>query len=636
MKSLMWLVGSMLNNISIRCNTDTRLDYKTVVKRVENEGLSFLTITLPSFATDLERGLEQGFVDSTCFLSFRKRASLPALLQGLTSRVFDPGSGKLLNNPDIDAIFCIRQFCLMWKKVNIECTLERTQDAITGYVECDEEVGSGPDFESIARTQPFSDEGRVAQLSRYLWHRFDTRFANAWRDNEIVPRHGPGATADRIFGNRKFDLHTWHVRLQGWFPIDSYAFPNANWYGDQSWSNINFLEPDAETPVRVITVPKTQKTPRVIAIEPTCIQYAQQALCQFLVREIEHGWYTAGQINFSDQTINQKLALDSSGSGEFATIDLSEASDRVSLPLVKLVFNGCPDLLSAFLDTRSTTAELPDGTKRTIKKFASMGSALCFPVESCVFFTLALYGILKALNLRLTKENIKKYSSFVYVYGDDIVVPKDKVVTVIETLEAFGLKVNRRKSFWNGKFRESCGMDAYDGYRITPIYLRELPDRRRSKTGIVSLVSFANQLYKVGFWQTARDVRRKVESLVGPLPHVLETSPGIGWFSFLGSYSYQRDCPKYGGPQVRTLVIRPVKCNDPIEDRAALMKSFLQGGRHASFRARNMNVERFSAETHALLRHFSKVGFHTGSELSLSESVRPGGVYIKRQWTRPF
>jgi len=621
MKSLMWLVSSVLNDISMQCNTDTQRDHDYVKARVEREGLSFLTITLSNFARDFERSLEEGLIDSTRFLGFKRRASLPAFLQGLISRVFDIGDGKLLKEPDIAAIFFVRQFCLMWKKVNIDCSKERTEDAIKAYIETDEDINRRPAYDTVASNDEFTLAGEVGRVGRFIWHRLEYSYANAWRYSRLVPKHGPGATAERISGNQKFELRTWHARLQEHFPLDSYAFPNASWLGEECSESIDILEPGAEPPVRVVTVPKTQKGPRVIAIEPVCMQYTQQAIAEFLVREIEQGTLTSGRINFRDQTVNRALALDGSKSGYFATIDLSEASDRVSLSLVRLVFKSCPLLMEALEATRTTSAELPDGTKRPVYKFASMGSALCFPVEAGVFFTLAVVGRCKALNLPLTYRNVVRMSRQVYVYGDDIIVPASEVLTVIETLEAFGLKVNRNKSFWIGKFRESCGMDAYAGEPITPVYLRELPDHRRSRNGIVSLVSFANQLYKIGLWRTARDVRRYVEGLVGPLPHVLETSPGVGWHSFLGSYVGQRWCPKTHAFLVKAWVVKPIEYPDPLQGHGALLKFFLKRG--------------------SKLAHFGEkspgcVDWKSPDRSNLTKSVRPGGVYIKRQWVRPY
>jgi hypothetical protein len=226
-------------------------------------------------------------------------------------------------------------------------------------------------------------------------------------------------------------------------------------------------------------------------------------------------------------------------------------------------------------------------------------------MEAICFYSVAILGRLNAHNLPVTPLNVSKMSRGVYVYGDDIIVPVDEVATVISTFELFGLKVNLNKSFWTGKFRESCGMDAYDGKRVTPVYLRELPDGSRSKQGLVSLVSFANQLYQNGWWATAREVRDKVESLVGPLPHVLETSPGLGWISYLGSYSIERWDPRHMAFKVRTYALRPVVRDDPLQDHGALLKFFLSRGK--SERGDN---------------------FH--------KSGRSGDVHVNRRWVRPF
>ena len=49
MKSLTSLWSVLANELASRCGTSTTKDIKTVLGRVENEGMSFLTITLPSF-----------------------------------------------------------------------------------------------------------------------------------------------------------------------------------------------------------------------------------------------------------------------------------------------------------------------------------------------------------------------------------------------------------------------------------------------------------------------------------------------------------------------------------------------------------------------------------------------------------
>lgn len=150
-----------------------------------------------------------------------------------------------------------------------------------------------------------------------------------------------------------------------------------------------------------------------------------------------------------------------------------------------------------------------------------MGSALCFPVESMVFFATIIASRLLRAGLFPDRQNVRSYGRDVYVYGDDLIVPTDEAPTICDSLEAFGLKVNRRKSFWTGQFRESCGEDCYAGQRVTPIYLRsDSPTSRRDATGIVSSVATANQLFAEGYYATATALKEAVESLLGPLPQV--------------------------------------------------------------------------------------------------------------------
>jgi hypothetical protein len=82
------------------------------------------------------------------------------------------------------------------------------------------------------------------------------------------------------------------------------------------------------------------------------------------------------------------------------------------------------------------------------------------------------------------------------VYGDDIIVPIEHAHRVISDLESVGLKVNESKSFLSGKFRESCGFDGYDGWDVSPTYMRRRLPRNRSEVAeVTSLTSFRNQIW---------------------------------------------------------------------------------------------------------------------------------------------
>jgi hypothetical protein len=516
--------------------------------------------------------------------------------------VFDPVDGRLRDVAMEDSIFCIRQICLMWKKIGLPCSNSRIRKTLNGYVTCESELSRTID--SI----PSVGWAMFGQTSDVLWSETLGALSERTTQRDLRPSHGPGATAERVFGNAKYNLREWHDRLQLYFPFDAYGHSRPDGDDGKGFAAVEFREPGTERPTRVVTVPKTLRGPRVIGIEPVCMQYIQQSVLRELVKSLERSGLTAGQLNFTDQSINSKLALESSRSGKYATIDLSDASDRVHKDCVYRMLESVPDLRNAIFACRSHSACLPDGTIVPLYKFASMGSALCFPIESMMFYTLCISARLLRLSLRPTKRNILKVSRDVYIYGDDIIIPVDEVPKTIELLESFGLKVNTRKTFFTGKFRESCGMDAYNGVNVTPVYVRCLPPSSlQDASAIVSFVSLANQLFTVGLWGTARYVRELVESHAGfPLPYVRDTASCLGWINTRSAYSFMRYSKDTQAPEVRSLVVRVSEKSDPLSGYPALMKFFL------------------------------KVGEKPIQGKHLERTVRPGSVNIKTRWAQPF
>lgn len=614
----MSLFDCILADAEVQCSTNLARDRQRVRHELENRGLSFLTLTLPAFGMAFDYALDQGRVDLSVFPSILRKPyrgkgekhAIPKFLRGIVCRVFDPQTGIILNEPNETALFAVRQICLSAKKLNIPCTNRRERDALARFVACDAEIAQLDLLDSKIR-YPSSLHNRYRDVARVLWTQTFSGFSEV-RDagDGLRPKHGPGATAEKISGNRKFEILEWTERLDREFPLDSYAYANAGALLESRCAggekgSIILRDELAERPVRVVTVPKTAKAPRIIAIEPVCMQYVQQALAEYAVSAIETDRIAGGHVNFSDQTINQQLALEASEKGHLATIDLSEASDRVSLWLVSNLLSSIPDFRDAVMACRSSRAILPDSDQPVqLRKFASMGSALCFPMEAMVFFTIIASSLLEKHGLSTSAKNLKRVTADIYVYGDDIIVPVDEVESVKFALELFGLKVNATKSFWNGKFRESCGMDAWNGVVVRPTYIRRtLPIDKRDHFEIISAVSLANQFYKIGWWRSASYIREYVDRLVGDLPHTLETSPGLGWFSYLGYRSCGRwDC-KLQRFEVNTLVVAPARKKDALEGYPALLKYFLKRG-----------VEPFADEKH------------------LVTSVRSGTVSTKRRW----
>jgi len=569
MKSLK-LLGLMLVDSSIRCGVSTSRDYISVCKRVKDEGESFLTISLPNFGKDFLLSLDRGSA-SLLFTGFRKRGQLPVLLGGLLDLIFDRCSGDLLHKPSVDAIYCVHCICNLHKKIESDCTPEREAAAFTKFLEVERELNS---FDP-SNTDEFKLFGIV---SDYLWGSVCRRVERQVCNLDLLGRHGPGATAERISGNRKYDIISWPTRLEAYFPFDHMCMVNWNW--SEVLGPVTFVEPEAETPVRVISVPKTLKAPRIIAIEPVAMQYCQQSLLNLLRPSIETHRLTAGRINFSDQTVNASQALASSKDGLMATLDLSDASDRVSSVLVYRMLHSVPHLRSAVFACRSTRADVPGYGIVPLSKFASMGSALCFEMESMVFYTILIASLLRDRSLRPSASNIARLSKEVRVYGDDLIIPTDNTSTAIEYLETLGLRVNRSKTFSGGKFRESCGMDAYDGSEVTPIYCRtKAPNSRRDAHAVASWTALSNQLHAGGFWRSADAVRTHLESVLGlEIPLGTDQSSGLVLTSFLRGQSVHGWNRHLHVPTMKTVRLRPKLPRSRASAHGSLLKCLARKG----------------------------------------------------------
>ncbi len=598
MKSLMTFYHELLNEMGSWCRTSTSRDWKTISTRVKDEGLPFLTIALAQFGKDLLVGLDQGCVDRSLFTGFQRKGELPRIFGGFLDQVFERETGMLLDEPNIEAIRCVLQLTLLTQKINLECTPERISNALSGFIKCEQDVR---EFEASVSDITI---GEFSKVSDVLWRDIFQEVDENVYYGRIIPRHGPGATAEKLKGNRKFSQLEWTARLEAIFPAREMLISSDVSFFEEL-NRVHILEPGAERPVRVITVPKTQDKPRIIAIEPTCMQYVQQGLLERFVEAIEGNHISRNLIGFLDQSQNQALAHDGSLSGELATLDLSEASDRVSCLLVQTMLRNHGNLREAVFACRTNRADVRGYGIIPLAKFASMGSALCFPMESMVFMTCIFMGISRELNVPVTKKLIYEWIGQVRTYGDDIIVPVRFVRSVVEVLSLLGFKVNSSKSFWTGKFRESCGKWFYDGEEVTPIRLREfLPAQRTDVTEIVSAVSLRNQFYKAGYWKTVKFLDDLLERLI-PFPAVAETSSVLGKLSFLG-YQTDKWDPNLHAPLVKGMVVKSTLPISRLDGYAALLKFFL------------------------------KRGIMPLSEGHLERSGRPRSVDIKARWTQPF
>lgn len=244
-------------------------------------------------------------------------------------------------------------------------------------------------------------------------------------------------------------------------------------YGD--WFSLPNVE---EVPHnRVTTVPKTAKTDRSIAIEPTVNQFLQLGTGAVL-RDALKRWSI--DLEHGQETHRRLAAFGSIHPWLLATLDLASASDTISTEVVRELLP--PDWFHWLDLLRSQRGILPDGSEITYAKFSSMGNGFTFELETLIFTSLVRAVYIRR-GLKVPKE--------ARVYGDDIVVTNDVVDELKVILDTFGFEINQKKSFTtHHPFRESCGADFFAGVAVRPLYLT------KEINSVTRLVDVLNRLYR--------------------------------------------------------------------------------------------------------------------------------------------
>jgi hypothetical protein len=206
---------------------------------------------------------------------------------------------------------------------------------------------------------------------------------------------------------------------------------------------------------KISFVPKSFKTLRSIATEPLLNGYLQKGIDIIMRRRLK----AIAGIDLGDRSFNQEMARLGSlgGSNPYCTIDLSSASDSMSIELVRdLLPYDWFDLLDR---TRSHRYEYRGASKR-YHKFVSMGDGFCFPLQTLIFASVChAVSVVNGSPLDFR------------VYGDDIVVRQSDALVVLELLRFLGFRNNPDKTYIHGSFRESCGADWIGGLDVRPAYL---------------------------------------------------------------------------------------------------------------------------------------------------------------------
>lgn len=409
---------------------------------------------------------------------------------------------------------------------------------------------------------------------------------------ELEGKHGPGAVAEGCKANQK-----WVALAAGLSDLDP-RLENIGYDTVYGLYHDRIVESGlrnilASTVARLVTVPKTFTSLRTITVEPVLNQFVQQAYNAHLRNEIDRCAVMSKCLTLTSQEPNQKLALEGSLTGDWVTVDLSSASDRLSTELVETAFSHRPRFLSGILSCR-TPSVLVQKKELLLKKYAGMGNATTFPIQSYVFALVALASMI-GVHEDVTLRKLQVLASNVRVFGDDIIIKREHYPAFAMWIEDVGLKINHSKTFTEGYFRESCGMDAYKGTKVTPIYLRHDPHNAATDSrSFVSVLSTCNQLWLDGMYSTS-DSLKKVLDKIRILPMVNRDSPGLGYHTHQDLCQRQRWSKTLHRYEVRTYVPVPVREKDEIDGYPALFKYF-HSPRSGEFESKHLvqSVRRFN------------------------------------------
>jgi hypothetical protein len=508
---------------SIRARRNT---LNKVSRRTHAEGLSFLTKSLPKLGKAFDRALTGSTKLTATELRLKpmSNSELPSFLGELFSLVFQP-DGKLLPQPNVRAVGVIRQVCYLFYKYELPYSVEQENAVISQFIKTENDLSTvtetletirgvlNEETSTYIRRKSIDSSASMAEVAREA-RILLSRVFSSFDPYNITPRHGPGAVATKQKLWDKFKWTNVSSKITQTYPLDEYFYASLGHVCDQA-KTIQSM-PERENSARVILVPKDSRGPRLISCEPVDYQWIQQGLGKAIVDWLEGHPITKWNVNFTSQEPNQFGALLGSKTGKYVTLDLKEASDRISLSLVRLLF---PDHLYRCMEScRTSTTELPNKDIIPLLKFAPMGSSLCFPILATTIWAI--------LSSSAPDEDTRKS---ILVYGDDVIVPTAFAEDAMKRLEAFGLLVNRDKSCTSGLFRESCGTDAFQGINVTPVRLRTVWSSEPSPSVYTSWVAYANSLRRKQYYTTYDKIAGALHHIYGRIPatDMLLTCPSL-------------------------------------------------------------------------------------------------------------
>lgn len=245
------------------------------------------------------------------------------------------------------------------------------------------------------------------------------------------------------------------------------AFPE--WCNAESIRTLTYGSPTIVRGNRLDFVPKNDDISRSICVEPTLNMFAQLGFMKILCSRLVQSF---GIDLTYQQFKNRELARIGSRDGSFVTIDLSSASDSISLNMLKEYLP--PDFLRLLVQLRCKETRLPDGTWHSTNMVSTMGNGTTFPLQTIIFACVVMSAF-RMSGLAPIYPFGNSLGNF-GVNGDDIIVPSELAPKVLRLLSLLGFSVNKDKTFVEGPFRESCGGDFFNGRNLRGVFIKRLSE----------------------------------------------------------------------------------------------------------------------------------------------------------------
>lgn len=297
-------------------------------------------------------------------------------------------------------------------------------------------------------------------------------------------RNGPGSSIgvtgcdsySKLFSSRGSTTTGFLSKYMEYFFSDDFR-----WHSALKLRRDHYGDPEIVEGSKLSFVPKNRDIMRSICTEPSLNMFYQLGLGKILEKRLKA--YSGIDLSLQQER-NRSLAQAGSATGRFATIDLSSASDTISVSLLREVLPKQLFEMLMKLRCKQTTFE---GKTVALHMVSTMGNGFTFPLQTIIFTcaVLAVYRIHDVPIKHPSGSTVGNYG----VNGDDIIVLSEMYRPVTKFLGQLGFFVNSSKSFSEGPFRESCGGDFFLGHNIRGVYVETL----KSEQALAVLVNRLNE-----------------------------------------------------------------------------------------------------------------------------------------------